>query len=86
MAIMLLTVLKIALVAFIAAGLATITVIVILRSRRGKPDLSEALEARYGAPMACNWTRPIKDNNPIVAEETVDEDPDWPGRLSPPSR
>jgi NADH:ubiquinone oxidoreductase subunit 3 (subunit A) len=79
MATMLLTVLKVALIAFIVAGLASITVSVVLRSRRTKPDLSEAYEAECGAPMAGNWTRPIEDNNLIIAE-----DPDWPGRLGPP--
>jgi hypothetical protein len=31
--------------------------------------------------MAGNWTRPIENNHLTVVEETIDEDPNWPGRL-----
>jgi hypothetical protein len=38
-------------------------------------DLSVPYAARYGAPMAGNWTPPIEDNVQIVAEEPLDDDP-----------
>ena len=70
-------VLKLALVAFLVAAVLFIVVTGLRRWRRdpGLVDLSEAYAARYGAPMAGNWTPPIEDNTQIVAEQPFDDDP-----------
>jgi hypothetical protein len=67
-------ILKLALVAFIVAAVVFIVVTGIRRWRKDPDlvDLSEAYAARYGAPMAGNWTPPIDDNVQIVAEEPFD--------------
>lgn len=70
-------ILKIALVAFIVAAVVFVVVTGIRRWREdpGVVDLSSPFAARYGAPMAGNWTPPIEDNVQIVAEEPFDDDP-----------
>ncbi|WP_166907702.1 hypothetical protein [Mycobacterium sp. DL440] len=64
-------ILKLALVAFLVAAVAFIVVTGIRRWRKdpGLVDLSDAYAARYGVPMAGNWTPPVEDNVQIVAEE-----------------
>lgn len=76
-------ILKIGLVVFIAAAVLFIGVSALRRWRadRNLLDLGDPLTARYSSPLAGNWTAPIEDNEQIVAEETVDDDPDWPGKL-----
>lgn len=71
-------VLKIALVVFIVTALLFILATGVRRWRKDPDvvDLSGPLAARYGAPMAGNWTLPIEDNVQIVAEETLDDDPE----------
>ena len=70
-------ILKIALVAFIVVAVLFIVAVGIRRWRQdpGVVDLSGPFAARYGAPMAGNWTPPIEDNVQIVAEEPFDDDP-----------
>ncbi|MGW4098294.1 hypothetical protein [Mycobacterium sp. NPDC004974] len=70
-------VLKIALIVFIVAALLFIAATGLRRWRKdpGLVDLSVPYAARYGAPMAGNWTPPIEDNVQIVAEEPLDDDP-----------
>ncbi len=68
-------VLKVALVAFLAVAVTFIVVTGIRRWLKNPRtlDLSDPLVARYGGPMAGNWTPPIEDNVQIVAEETIDD-------------
>lgn len=70
-------ILKLVLVAFILAAVVFIVVTGVRRWRKDPSvvDLSGPLAARYGAPMAGNWTPTIEDNVQIVAEEPFDDDP-----------
>ena len=65
------------LIIFIVGGLAVIVVTGFRRWRanRVNPDLREAYWADYGKTMGGNWTSPIPDPHPIVAEEPFDEQP-----------
>lgn len=68
---------KFALVVFLVVAVVFIVVTGFRRWRKnpGAVDLSGPFAARYGAPMAGNWTPPIQDNVQIVAEESLDDDP-----------
>lgn len=77
----LLTVAKVALIAFLVGAVLVLAVGAYRRRRSARLDFKDATEARYGSVMAGNWTPPIENNNPTVVEETIDEDPNWPNRL-----
>jgi hypothetical protein len=63
------------LIIFIVGGLAVIVVTGFRRWRanRVNPDFREAYWADCGKTMGGNWTSPIPDPHPIVAEEPFDD-------------
>lgn len=78
---MLLTVAKVARIAFLVGAVLVLAVETYRRRRTARLDFKDATEARYGSVIAGNWTPPIENNNPAVVGGTVDEGPYWPGRL-----